>query len=71
MADTTLTAGDRVAISAIGFRTDETGTVAAIHDRPPKYKVAVVIDKTCGDPGPYLFNADELEAIDDERPEAA
>ncbi len=63
--------GDRVRVAAIGFRTDETGTVTAIHDRPRTYTVAVVIDKTCGDPGPYLFSSDELEAITDERPEAA
>ncbi len=74
MAATTLAPGDRVTISAIGFRTDETGTVVAIHDRPRTYKVAVVIDKTCGDPGPYLFRYDELTRKgegDERQPEAA
>ncbi len=72
MADTTLAPGDRVRVAAIGFRTDETGTVTAIHDRPRQFKAAVMIDKTCGDPGPYLFSYDELEVIADERqPEAA
>ncbi len=68
-----LRVGDRVAIGAIGFRTDETGTVTAVHDRPRTYKVAVVIDKTCGDRGPYLFSFDELtrEEADDDRSEAA
>ena len=60
MADTTLAPGDHVTITAIGFRTDETGTVTAIHERPRTYKVAVMIDMTCGDPGPYLFRYDEL-----------
>ncbi len=60
MAAATFTVGDRVAIDAVGFRTDETGTVTAIHDRPGTYKVAVMIDKTCGDPGPFPFRYDEL-----------
>ncbi len=66
MTKTTFAPGDRVTIDAMGFRTDETGTVAAIHDRPRTYKVAVMIDKTCGDPGPYLFSYDELAKVEED-----
>lgn len=72
MADTTLAPGARVTIDAVGFKTSEIGRVIAVSDRARQFTMQVLVETTTGDPGPYLFSAEELEVIADERqPEAA
>lgn len=66
MADTTYTPGDRVEITAVGFREGTIGRVLGIAPRTLQFTVQVAVETTEGDPGPYLFSDDELAKVDEE-----